>query len=95
LIDSLVFGNNKQHRLVQTLILFERRGDRIKTKETGFLPLLSVVTHILQQFQLMSALVARYNGTPFNGWGMPTNKKLSDSETSLLFWGCLLLNILS
>jgi hypothetical protein len=37
LIDSLVFGNNKQHRLVQTLILVERRGDRIKTKETGFL----------------------------------------------------------
>jgi hypothetical protein len=37
LIDSLVLGNNKQHRLVQTLILVERRGDRIKTKETGFL----------------------------------------------------------
>jgi hypothetical protein len=35
LIDSLVLGNNKQHRLVQTLILVERRGDRIKTKETG------------------------------------------------------------
>jgi hypothetical protein len=34
---------------------------------------------------LMSAGVARYNGTPFYGWGMPTNKKLSDSETSL-FW---------
>ncbi|MDP8933833.1 MAG: hypothetical protein M3N42_06735 [Cyanobacteriota bacterium] len=36
MIDSLVFGN-KQHRLVQALILVERRGDRIKTKETGFL----------------------------------------------------------
>jgi hypothetical protein len=35
-MDSLVLGNNKQHRLVQTLILVERRGDRIKTKETGF-----------------------------------------------------------
>ncbi|WP_445245647.1 hypothetical protein [Microcoleus sp. OTE_8_concoct_300] len=37
LIDSLVLGNNKQHRLVQTLILVERLGDRIKSKETGFL----------------------------------------------------------
>jgi hypothetical protein len=37
LIDALVLGNNKQHGLVQNLILVERRGDRIKTKETGFL----------------------------------------------------------
>ncbi|MEG3954809.1 hypothetical protein [Microcoleus sp. herbarium2] len=36
LIDSLALGNNKQHRLVQTLILVERRGDRLKTKETAF-----------------------------------------------------------
>jgi hypothetical protein len=36
LIDSLVLGNNKQHRLVQPFILVERGGDRIKTKETGF-----------------------------------------------------------
>ncbi|MEG4104965.1 hypothetical protein QUA04_02405 [Microcoleus sp. S13_C5] len=37
MIDALVLGNNKKHRLVQNLILVERRGDRIKTKETGFL----------------------------------------------------------
>ncbi|MEG4859170.1 hypothetical protein QUB75_16775 [Microcoleus sp. K1-B6] len=35
-MDALVLGNNKQQRLVQNLILVERRGDRIKTKETGF-----------------------------------------------------------
>ncbi|MEG4011438.1 MULTISPECIES: hypothetical protein [unclassified Microcoleus] len=34
-MDFLVFGNNKQHRLVQTLILVERWGDRIKALSIG------------------------------------------------------------